>query len=147
MASVSIFVGSMYGNADNLAAEVKNKLISLGHEATVFEDGTIEQLVAADNLLFITSTTGAGDLPDNIQPLFSQMQSQFPMLTNKKVGVIALGDSSYGDTFCGGGRQIDALVQELNATLPIERLDIDACEHFEPWEPAAPWLMRWAAIL
>ncbi|MBD1584314.1 flavodoxin [Pseudoalteromonas sp. S16_S37] len=147
MASVSIFVGSMYGNADNLAAEVKNKLISLGHDATVFEDGNIEQLKSADNVLFITSTTGSGDLPDNIQPLFQQMQSQFPMLTSKKVGVIGLGDSSYGETFCGAGQQVDALVKELNATIPVERLDIDACEHFEPWEPAAPWLMLWAAQL
>ncbi|WP_105167773.1 flavodoxin [Pseudoalteromonas sp. T1lg23B] len=147
MASVSIFVGSVYGNADNLAIEVKNKLQSLGHEATVYEGGTLEQLQNASNILFISSTTGAGDLPDNLQPLFTQMQSQFPMLTNKKVGVIGLGDISYGETFCGAGRQIDALVQELNATVPVERLDIDACEHFEPWEPAAPWLMRWATYL
>ncbi|CAH9063922.1 hypothetical protein PSECIP111951_02999 [Pseudoalteromonas holothuriae] len=147
MASVSIFVGSMYGNADNLAIEVRNKLTSLGHDAVICEQDTFEQLQSAKNILFITSTTGSGDLPDNILPLFLQMQSQFPMLTDKKVGVIALGDSSYGETFCGAGRQIDALAQELNATLPIERLDIDAGEHFEAWEPTAPWLMRWVAHL
>lgn len=147
MAAVSIFVGSMYGNADNLAAQAKKFLNEQGHTATVFDNGTIEQVKQADNILFVSSTTGEGDIPDNLAPLISQMQRQFPMLSGKKVGVIALGDSSYVDTFCGAGRKIDALVKELNASLIKPRLDVDACEHFEPWEPVEPWLQGWQRSL
>ncbi|TMP33340.1 flavodoxin domain-containing protein [Pseudoalteromonas rubra] len=143
MASITLFVGSVFGNAENLAVEVKNDIEQQGHTATIAEVLTLEQVQSAENLLFISSTTGQGDIPDNLLPLILQMQSQFPLLTGKTVGVIALGDSSYGDTFCGAGRQIDALVQELNATVTEPRLDVDACEHFEPYEAVAPWLQKW----
>ncbi|GEK09238.1 flavodoxin [Pseudoalteromonas sp. McH1-7] len=144
MAKISIFVGSMYGNAENLANDSAELLNQAGHEAHVVEPATLADLKQAENILFISSTTGAGDIPDNLLPLFLQMQSEFPMLTGKQVAVIALGDRSYGDTYCGAGKQIDALVEELNATRVQARLDIDACEHFEPWEPAKPWLQSLA---
>ncbi|MFC3031667.1 flavodoxin [Pseudoalteromonas fenneropenaei] len=147
MANIAIFVGSMYGNAENLADTVAKQLINQGHGVNVHMDGTIEQVKQAETLLFISSTTGQGDLPDNIYPLFLQLQSQFPMLTGKKAGVIALGDSSYGDTFCGAGRQIDGLLQELAATQVMPRLDVDACEYFEPWEAVEAWLQDWQAQL
>ncbi|MEC4087673.1 flavodoxin domain-containing protein [Pseudoalteromonas rubra] len=143
MASITLFVGSVFGNAENLASEVKNDIEQQGHSAVIVDVPTLEQVKSADNLLFISSTTGQGDIPENLLPLVLQMQSQFPMLTGKTVGVVALGDSSYGDTFCGAGRQIDVLVQELNATVTEPRLDVDACEHFEPYEAVAPWLQKW----
>ena len=147
MASISIFVGSMYGNAESLSVEVQKALVDKGHNAQVHENAMVSDINAAENILFISSTTGTGDIPDNLQPLIMQMQSQFPMLTGKKVGVIALGDSSYGDTYCGAGKQIDELIQELNAQTPLPRLEIDAGEHFEPWEPTQSWLNRWSAAL
>lgn len=147
MAKVSIFVGSMYGNAENLANDSAEFLNKSGHEASVIEPASITDVTQANNILFISSTTGSGDIPDNLLPLFLQMQSEFPMLTGKKVAVIALGDSSYGDTFCGAGKQIDTLIEELNATRVQPRLDIDACEYFEPWEPAEPWLQALAKNL
>jgi flavodoxin len=143
MAVVSIFVGSMYGNAENLATEVQKHLVEQGHDVEVFSNGDINHIKRADNILFICSTTGAGDVPDNLAPLITQMQTQSPMLTGKKLGVIALGDSSYGDTFCGAGKQIEHVVKELNATLLRPRLDVDAGEYFEPWEPVEPWLKSW----
>ncbi|MBE0368899.1 MULTISPECIES: flavodoxin domain-containing protein [Pseudoalteromonas] len=147
MAVVSIFVGSMYGNADNLAAEIKKALLAQGHEAAVYDSGTLEQIKQSDNILFVSSTTGSGDIPDNLEPLISQMHSQAPMLTGKKVGVVALGDRSYGETFCGAGRQIDELIRGLDATSVTSRLDIDAGEYFEPWEPTELWLRSWQQAL
>ncbi|WMN59771.1 flavodoxin [Pseudoalteromonas xiamenensis] len=147
MAHVAIFVGSMYGNAEGLAEKIQSVLVTAGHEVNVYSSATIADLTAASNALFVSSTTGQGDIPDNLQPLFLQMQSQFPMMTGKLCGVIALGDSSYGDTYCGAGRQIDALLQELNATLPVKRLDVDACEYFEPWEAAETWVADWITHL
>ncbi|CCQ11696.1 Hypothetical flavoprotein YqcA (clustered with tRNA pseudouridine synthase C) [Pseudoalteromonas luteoviolacea B = ATCC 29581] len=147
MAQVTIIVGSMYGNAENLALKVQETMQSQGVTSTVLMNATIDDVTKADNLLFITSTTGQGDLPDNIQPVFSQMQAQFPMLTGKKVGVIGLGDTSYGDTYCGAGKQLYALIEELNAALPVPMLEVDACEYFDPWEVAEAWLTTWVTKL
>jgi sulfite reductase alpha subunit-like flavoprotein len=76
-----------------------------------------------------------------------QLRNQSPMLTGKKAGVIALGDSSYGDTYCGAGKQVDALLQTLHAQQTTPRLDVDACEHFEPWEVVETWLTDWQKTL
>ncbi|MAD88123.1 MAG: flavodoxin [Pseudoalteromonas sp.] len=146
MASISIFVGSVYGNAQNLAEQVQTALSS-SHQVSLFESASIDDVKAAEVALFITSTTGSGDLPDNIEPLIMQLRNQSPMLTGKKAGVIALGDSSYGDTYCGAGKQVDALLQELNAEQTSPRLDVDACEYFEPWEVVEAWLTKWQKTL
>jgi flavodoxin len=146
MASISIFVGSVYGNAQNLAEQVQT-VLSSSHQVSLFESASIDDVKAAEVALFITSTTGSGDLPDNIEPLIIQLRSQSPMLTGKKAGVISLGDSSYGDTYCGAGKQIDALLQELNAEQTSPRLDVDACEYFEPWEVVEAWLTEWQKTL
>ncbi|AOT09478.1 flavodoxin [Pseudoalteromonas luteoviolacea] len=147
MASITLFVGSVYGNAENLAEQIQTHLNAQGHEVEIAEPATLEHVKSAEHALFVSSTTGQGDIPDNLYPLFLQMQAQMPMLTNKSVGVVALGDRSYGDTYCGAGRQIDALVQQLNANLIQPRLDVDAGEYFEPWEVVEPWLTKWIAGL
>jgi flavodoxin len=146
MASISIFVGSVYGNAQSLAEQVQTSLSS-SHQVSLFESASIDDVKAAEVALFITSTTGSGDLPDNIEPLIMQLRNQSPMLTGKKAGVIALGDSSYGDTYCGAGKQVDALLQELNAQQTAPRLDVDACQYFEPWEVVEAWLTKWQKTL
>ncbi|ESP92926.1 MULTISPECIES: flavodoxin [Pseudoalteromonas] len=147
MASITLFVGSVYGNAENLATQIETHLTAQGHRVNIADPATIDEVKSAEHALFVSSTTGQGDIPDNLYPLFIQMQAQMPMLTNKNVGVVALGDSSYGDTYCGAGRQIDALIQELNARIVQPRLDVDAGEYFEPWEAVEPWLTKWVAAL
>ncbi|VEB54757.1 putative flavoprotein YqcA (clustered with tRNA pseudouridine synthase C) [Salmonella enterica subsp. enterica] len=64
--------------------------------------------------LVVTSTTGQGDLPDSIAPLFHGIKDTLGFQPNLRYGVIALGDSSYPN-FCNGGKQFDALLQEQSA--------------------------------
>ncbi len=59
--------------------------------------------------------------------------------------MIALGDSSYGETFCGGGRQFEELLIELQGKIIQPRLDIDAMVDFEPEPVALPWVERLVA--
>jgi flavodoxin len=66
-------------------------------------------------LLVITSTHGAGDVPDNLQPFAKDLAEQQPDLNAFKYGVIALGDRSY-DTFCQGGKTLDRLLAECGAS-------------------------------
>ncbi len=147
MAEVSIFYGSVFGAAERLAERAEEALKAGGHKAKIVDDPSVDDVLNAKALLFISSTTGQGDIPDNLVPLIISLESQFPMLTGKPYGVIAMGDSSYGDTFCGAGRKIDALLGELQASPVVDRLDVDAIVDYDAEVPALPWLEHFGAAL
>lgn len=149
MANILIIAGSVYGGAQFVAEQVQEQLEGKGHTVAVNSSPTVDDVKAdsIDSILLISSTTGQGDLPDNIESFYVSMRDQLPMLTGKKYGVIALGDSSYGDTYCGGGRQLDELFGECQATKVGERLEIDACETLQPEDEALPWAEQWASQL
>ena len=54
--------------------------------------------------------------------------------------VLALGDSSYGDTFCGGGEMVRELYAELGIREVLPMLRLDASETASPEADAEPWL-------
>ena len=80
----------------------------------------------------VTSTTGMGELPDNLQPLYYAIRDQLPAWHGLPGGVIGLGDSSYGDTFCGGGEQVRELFGELGVREVLPMLRLDASETVTP---------------
>ena len=53
--------------------------------------------------------------------------------------MIALGDSSYGDTFCGGGLAMDSALEDIGAVRIAEPLQLDAMETVTPEDDAVPW--------
>ncbi|PLR32834.1 flavodoxin [Chimaeribacter californicus] len=148
MAQVGIFVGTVYGNALMVAEEAEAILTKQGHQVKLFEEGTLEawQYYRSHYALVITSTTGQGNLPDSIAPLFEAIREHVGYQPELRYGVIALGDSSY-DHFCGGGRAFDALLQEQGATRIGERLEIDAIEQPEPEVVSGPWVQQWSTLL
>jgi MioC protein len=96
----------------------------------------------------VTSTTGLGELPDNLQPLYSQIRDVLPAAwRGLPGGVIALGDASYGDTFCGGGEQMRELFMELGLREVQEMLRLDASETVNPEGDAEPWLADFVSKL
>ena len=127
MAEVGIFVGTMYGNSLLVAEEAEAILASQGHKATVYEDPELADWEKYKDkyILVVTSTTGQGDLPDSIVPLFQGIKDQLGYQPDVRYGIIALGDSAYAN-FCGGGKQFDALLQEQSAQRVGEMLLIDA---------------------
>ncbi|XTZ37588.1 flavodoxin [Salmonella enterica] len=148
MADIGIFVGTMYGNSLLVAEEAQEILSSLGHNATVYEDPTAAdwQSNTGGYALVVTSTTGQGDLPDSIVPLFHHLRDNVGYQPDLRYGMIALGDSSYTN-FCGGGKMFDALLQEQGAQRIGEMLLIDAGENPEPESVANPWVEHWATLL
>jgi MioC protein len=99
-------------------------------------------------LLAITSTTGMGELPDNLMPLYSTIRDQLPASFRGLPGaVIGLGDASYGDTFCGGGEQMRELFAELGVHEVLPMLRLDASESVTPESDAEPWLGELIAVL
>jgi len=139
MAEISIFYGSVYGAAQDLAEKAQQVLEAAGHKAKVIDDPTTEDFKQAQLPLFITSTTGQGDLPPNLEFFIADLRDSFPLLEGKSFGVVALGDSSY-DEFCGAGRQIFELMLELQGKPIADMLQIDAIETLEPEEVVLPWI-------
>ncbi|MBS9439369.1 flavodoxin [Photorhabdus noenieputensis] len=148
MAKIGIFVGTVYGNALAVAEEAQQILEQQGHDVEVFEEGELEQWQSYldQMVLVITSTTGQGDLPDNIRPLYYALRDELGYQPELRYGVIALGDSSY-ENFCGGGRAFDELLQEQGAIRIGEVLMVDAVEEAEPEVFAQSWIRQWGELI
>ncbi len=137
MAKLNLVVGSMLGAAEYVADHVASLLEQAGHQAEIHNPASLAEVLAEPEaiLLVVTSTHGAGDVPDNLQPFAKDLAEQYPDLKTLKYGVIALGDSSY-DTFCQGGKTLDRLLAECGASRIGDRLDIDVTQHEIPEDAA-----------
>lgn len=140
MSEVGIFVGSVYGNAQHVAEQVQSMLTSKGVSSELYDDPSIEDFKNSAGYIFISSTTGQGDIPPNLEFFISDLRDMFPLMNQKPFAVIGLGDSSYCDSFCGAGEQIHALLLELQGKPVAELLRIDACETLEPEKEAVAWI-------
>ena len=144
MANINILVGSVYGNAQDVADMCSTQLVAAGHTVSVLRKASIDDVSATDTdvLLVCTSTTGQGDIPESLYGLYCELKDQSPPLSQKRYGLIGLGNSSYED-FAGAARQIDELFQSLQMQRIGEPLIIDACETMVPCEAAEPWVQDW----
>ncbi|AAN54677.1 flavodoxin [Shewanella oneidensis MR-1] len=148
MKIVNLVFGTVYGSAQFTAETLEKALTELGYDAKLWQPNEISQFIPPQDelLIVVTSTTGQGDLPDDIQPWYYYLKETAPYLPELKYSVIALGDSSY-DTFCGAGKSVDELLTELGAQPIVARLDIDACETMEPEVEAIKWLESWNQLV
>ena len=140
MSSISIFAGSVYGNAQHVAEEVQDMLNTQGIESEVFMDPEVSDFTDAESVLVVTSTTGQGDVPPNLELFFSDLQDNFPLMNGKSFAVVALGDSSYGESYCGGGKQFFDLLSELQGKPIADMFEVDALETLAPEEEVVPWV-------
>lgn len=140
MSSISIFAGSVYGNAQHVAEEVNEMLSAQGIESEVYIDPETSDFTDAESVLVITSTTGQGDVPPNLELFYSDLRDSFPLMNGKPFAVVALGDSSYGESYCGGGRQFFELLSELQGKPIAELFEVDALESLAPEEDVVPWV-------
>jgi len=142
---LTILVGTMTGTAQLVAQEleltlddentqVQTRLMD-GLDQTVFDNGGL--------FLICTSTYGQGDVPDNAKTLYSALQSARPDLSRVYYGVIALGDMTYAETYCNGGRRFDAILTELGAKRIGEPMLHNASAGTLPEEVALEWAASW----
>ncbi|MBS7661726.1 flavodoxin [Pseudomonas lalucatii] len=146
---VAILSGSVYGTAEEVARHAERLLRQAGLEAWHDPRASLAdvQAFAPQAFLVVTSTTGMGELPDNLQPLYFAIRDHLPAWGGLPGGVIALGDASYGDTFCGGGELVRELYAELGIREVVEMLRLDASETVTPESDAEPWLAAFGAAL
>ena len=142
---LTILVGTMTGTAQLVAQELELRLDDGDMQAqTVLMDG-LDATAFADGGLFLicTSTYGQGDVPDNAKQLYESLHNARPDLSNVQYGVIALGDRTYAETFCNGGKRFDGILSELGARRIGEVMQHDASAGTMPEEVAVEWVGGW----
>lgn len=148
MASILILVGTESGNAQMVADALKPVLTGAGHTVGVSDTAaTATDFLGNDVLLVVCATHGAGDIPTNILPLAETLERDHPDLSGHRYGIIALGDMTYQDTFCGAGKKLDDIFASCGARRIGERLEVDASEQPLPDEEALTWIESWKALV
>jgi MioC protein len=146
---ITILVGTVNGNAQSVAEALQMSADDIGAAIDVLPmDGlTISVFDTPGVLLVCTSTTGVGDVPGNATGLLASLDNEARYLGHVRYGLVALGDSSYGDSFLGGAKQFDAKLQDLGARRLGDMCVIDAMETVSPEQDAVAWLQAWAVGL
>lgn len=146
MTNISIISGSTLGSAEYVAEHLAELLNSQGFTTHVFHGPDLEELPLSGTWLIVTSTHGAGELPDNLQPLFEQLEETKTDLSQIKFGAIGLGNKEY-DIFCGGIKSANQSLINRKAKRIGNILEIDVTEYEIPEDPAEQWLKEWVKLL
>jgi flavodoxin len=148
MSKIQIMVGSVFGGAEQVAELAAESLRNLGHEVNVNTYARPQDLTqnSEEVILLCHSNTGAGELPDNIQPLYLHLTRDYPRIAGRRYGVINLGDSSYS-TFNEAGQMLDAAFADLGAQRIGEPLVLDACSGDDMATLTREWVGNWAGLL
>lgn len=142
---VKILVGTMTGTAELVADELRDALAARGVASDVVPlDGKDWHVFDEGGpFLVCTSTYGQGDVPDNARGFVASLETARPDLSGIAYGMIALGDTTYAQTYCFGGKRLDALLTELGARRVGEVLLHDASAGTIPEEVAVEWIGPW----
>lgn len=143
--NIHIMVGTMTGTAELVADEILDTLLDKGAEAevTLMDSLRADAVSAADTVIICTSTYGQGDVPDNAQALLESLKESKPDLSSVRYGVFALGDMTYSQTFCFGGKQFDETLQQLGAKRIGDVRFHDASSGTLPEDEASDWAADW----
>ncbi|HEY2870871.1 MAG TPA: flavodoxin domain-containing protein [Reyranella sp.] len=148
MARILILVGTESGNAQMVADALKPVLVAADHKVDVSDKAaTVGDLLAHEVFLVVSATHGTGEIPTNILPLAETLERERPDLSGHRYGVIALGDRTYQDTFCGGGRKLDQVFAACGARKLGERFEVDASSQPLPDEEALGWINGWKRLV
>ena len=146
MADITLISGSTLGSAEYVAEHLAEKLEEQGYSTKILHGPELDEVPMQGIWLVVTSTHGAGELPDNLQPVFEQIQPQQPELTQVRIGAMGLGSSEY-DTFCGGIKTVDRILIAFGAQRIGDMLEIDITKHDIPEDPAEIWLTKWVKVI
>ncbi|MGL4712868.1 MAG: FMN-binding protein MioC [Shewanella sp.] len=142
MANIEVIVGTKLGSAEYVADEMMAQLTTQGHQVHVHLTPTLCEIDTHALWIIVSSTHGAGDLPDNIQPFFNEITEQKPDLSQVNFALCAIGDSSY-DTFCQGPEKLISAIQDCDAKAFVDKIQIDVQRDPVPEDPALAWLAQW----
>jgi len=149
---LNILVGTMTSTADYVAQAIQMDCADLVDDIEVQLMDTLDISVfnearAKDAIYLICSSTyGSGDVPDNARALYESMDAQPQFLGHVRYGVIALGDRTYLQTFCMGGKKFDERLQDLGAQRIGDVWCHDASSGTLPETEGTAWCRQWLTL-
>ena len=132
-----IIYGTETGNSKKVAIQLlanfkKNKIKAKAVDAFQFDTLKLEK---ESLVLFVMSTQGEGEFPQNAQSFYEKLKASTFNLEALSFAVFGLGDSSY-PLFNQAGVLLDEILAEKGAKriLPLVKADIDYTETAAKWE-------------
>ena len=144
---ISILVATQSGTATRVANAVRHALGAEGHTVDVLPMDDLDADVFRRDGAFLicTSTYGAGDVPINARFFLTDLRLERPNLDGTLIGIIGLGDSTFGSTFNNGGARFEDMLECLNAHIVGDRLRHDASSDIGAEEAGVAWARAWIA--
>lgn len=132
-----IIYGTETGNSKKVASNLlatfkKNKIQAKAIDVFQYDVAKLEK----ENLvLFIMSTQGEGEFPQNAVTFYEKLKASNTDLSKVSFAVLGLGDSSY-PLFSNAGILLDEVLAEKGAKrlLPLVKADVDFAETVATWE-------------
>ncbi|KAI8603805.1 hypothetical protein EDD21DRAFT_368112 [Dissophora ornata] len=144
---LTVFFASQTGNAESISRNIHEQAEERGFKSThfVLNDFAKVDWDKEECLVFVVSTTGDGDPPDNSTKFWRHLRKLKGVgLTKAKYAILGLGDTNY-DNFCQTAKKIDTRLQELGASPFYARGLADDATGLE--EVVDPWIKNlWPAL-
>ncbi|STO92820.1 FMN-binding protein MioC [Haemophilus pittmaniae] len=142
---IAIISGSTLGGAEYVAERLADELGEQGFSCDLLAGPQLSEVNAAVWLI-VTSTHGAGELPDNLKPFYQQVAASDTDFSQLRYAIVGLGNSDY-DTFCYAVRHLENLLAEKGAQRLCDSLKIDVINVDDHEQYAADWLPNFTATL
>ncbi|MXN90684.1 hypothetical protein GR160_05550 [Flavobacterium sp. Sd200] len=133
----TIIYGTETGNSKKVSSQIltgfkKNKIQAKSIDVFQYD---VAKLAKETHVLFIMSTQGEGEFPQNAQAFYDKLSNSDINLSHLKYAVLGLGDTSY-PLYCYAGELLDAALEKLGAQrlLPLVKADVDYAETVAQWE-------------
>ena len=149
---LKILVGTMTSTTDYVAQAIQMDCAELiddievqlmdALDISVFDPADAKEAI----YLICSSTYGSGDVPDNARALYDSMDANPQFLGHVRYGVIALGDRTYLQTFCNGGKRFDQRLQGLGAQRIGDVWCHDASSGTMPESEGVEWCRQWLTL-
>ncbi|TKB51889.1 FMN-binding protein MioC [Ferrimonas aestuarii] len=144
MTTTAVIVGTTLGNAEAVSDELIELLNDNGIDTEQYLEPELNQVIEHQNWLVVTSTHGAGELPDNLHKLFSELETAD--LSSIRFAICGIGDSSY-DTFCQAASLLDHRLTQQGATALVNKIEIDVQAVDLPEDQALEWIQPLISLL
>ena len=124
--SIYIAYASQTGYAEQLAQQTAVSLREAGMLVQVLPLAQVDALLLqqAKKILFIVSTTGEGDAPDNAAGFVRKLMCQQLALAELRYGILALGDLHY-QHYCAFGHRLQHWLHQQQAQTIVDLVEVD----------------------
>ena len=136
---ICIITGSTLGGAEYVGDHLAELLAQQVYEVQVKNQAQLDDVREHTIWLVVTSTHGAGELPDNLKPLFQQISTEKPDFAGLRYAVVGLGNSDY-DTFCFAVDTVECSLKAQRAVKICQSLRIDVSTEVDHEQAAENWL-------